>query len=110
MPKSKAANEGVARYVVEPVPDIDLAVEDIRDRKGNRVTQEYVDQAVADVHAHIERRAAGRPALGAPGRESPTLGVRLPDALKAAVEARAKREGRRPAALVREAIEQYLKR
>ena len=38
-------------YVLAPGPDVDLAREDIRDSAGRRITEEYVEQAVADVHA-----------------------------------------------------------
>lgn len=37
-------------------PDVDLDVEDIRDSRGRRVTADYVDAAVADVHERQRRR------------------------------------------------------
>jgi len=49
-----------SRYELAPGPDVDLEREDIRDGRGQRITQDYVDRAVADVHAKVGR---GRPSL-----------------------------------------------
>jgi Ribbon-helix-helix protein, copG family len=88
-------------------PDVDLKREIVRDRNGVRVTEEYIESAIRDVHAALERRA-GRPALGEPGTRAPALAVRLPLALKTELDERARDEGRRPSDLVREAVRQYL--
>ena len=97
------------RYEVIEGPDVDLEAEDVRDVRGNRITEAYVEEAVARGHEQLAARP-GRPSLSGPGRTSPPTSVRLPEALKAAVEARAEAEGRKPAELIREAIEQYLAR
>src|SRR5690606_18963427 len=83
---------------VAPGPDVDLEKEDIRDDRGNRIDADYVRRAVENVHKHAR---SGRPSLTAPGRQSPQVGVRLPEALRAAAEARAKREGKSVSALMR---------
>jgi hypothetical protein len=93
------------RYVLEPGPDIDLSREVIRDKQGRRITQAYVDRAVADVHA---RMARGRPSLTGRSRPSPQVTFRLPPDLRAKAEARAKREGKRVSQVAREALERYL--
>lgn len=96
------------RYVADPEPDIDLDKDDVRDAKGVRVDQAYVQEAVADVRQHLR--------MGRPRRdeqhdgEAPRVVVRLPHALHAAVTSRAQREGRPLSAIVREAVEEYLVR
>lgn len=40
-----------ARYEPAPVSDVDLDREDIRDRRGRRIRQQYMDKALADVYA-----------------------------------------------------------
>lgn len=91
------------RYRVDPGPDVDLEQEDVRDSKGARIGQDYVNRAVEDVH-----RAIGRPSLTAPGKQSPPIAVRLPEALRAAVAARAEREGKSLSEVTRDALEAYL--
>lgn len=106
--KQREIKIGGKAYTVGP--DVDLEKEDVRDTAGNRVDEAYVDRVVEDVHAHLEAqgRRIGRPSLTKPGTRSPSVAVRLPEALKAAVEARAAREGKRPSEVVRDALEQYL--
>jgi predicted HicB family RNase H-like nuclease len=96
--------EETPRYRLAPGPDVDLEREDVRDIKGARIDEQYVREAVENVH----RQIAGRPSLTAPGKHSPQIAVRLPEALHAAIEARARREGKSVSAIAREAIEQYL--
>lgn len=105
MAQSKARKLGPP-YTIAPGPDVDLEKEDIRDLKGNRIDQDYVDRAVENVHRHLA--TGGRPSLTAPGQLSPQVAVRLPEALKAAAEAKAKREGKSVSAVIREALEEYL--
>lgn len=93
------------RYVVGP--DADLEHEDVRDRHGRRITQEYVDEAVADVHARTGR---GRPSLTGRAQTSPQVTFRLPPALRAEAEEQARNEGSRVSAVARKALEEYLAR
>lgn len=93
------------RYRVEPGPDVDLEQEDVRDSKGARIDDEYVRRAVEDVRRH---QTAGRPSLTGPGERSPSIAVRVPEAVRAAMQARAKREGKSVSEVAREAIEAYL--
>ena len=37
------------------LPDVDLAVEDVRDSKGRRITEEYAERAAADALASVGR-------------------------------------------------------
>jgi len=46
------------RYTLADPPHADLEQEDLRDSRGRRITQDYVDAAVADVHEKLGR---GRP-------------------------------------------------
>lgn len=93
------------RYTLAPGPDIDLSRKVIRDSRGRRITQGYVDRAVADVHRKTGR---GRPSLTGKAAQSPQVTFRLPSELRAKVKARARREGKRVSQVAREALEHYL--
>lgn len=92
------------RYRLAPGTDVDLEREDVRDAAGARIDEAYVRRAIEDVRA----QGAGRPSLTAPGKRSPQIGVRVPETLYSAADARAKREGTTISVVVREALEQYL--
>ena len=93
------------KYQLAPGPDLDLEREDVRDRRGRRITQEYVEEAVADVHARVGR---GRPSLSGRSSASPQVTFRLPPALREKAEAQARAEGLRVSAVARKALEEYL--
>ncbi len=93
------------KYVLAGDSDVDIARKVVRDTKGRRITQDYVDRAVADVHAKVSR---GRPSLSGKATQSPQVTFRLPPRLRAKAEARAKREGKRVSDVAREALERYL--
>lgn len=95
------------KYVLSDQPDADLQKEDVRDSRGRRITQDYVDAAVADVHDKIGR---GRPSLSALGRRSPQVTFRLPSDLRERAEAQARQEGTRVSDVARRALEEYLTR
>lgn len=95
------------RYTLASGPDLDLDTEDVRDRAGRRITQAYVDAAVADVHTKTGR---GRPSLTAPGSRSPQVTFRLPAELRALAEEQARREGAKVSDVARKALEEYLAR
>jgi hypothetical protein len=95
------------RYGLAPGPDVDLDRDGVRDRSGRRVTREYVDAAVADVHAKTGR---GRPSLTGGGSTSPQVTFRLPPALREEAEAQAREEGTKVSAVARKALEEYLAR
>lgn len=95
----------MGKYELEPGPDVDLEAEDIRDSKGRRITQAYVDGAVADVH---ERLARGRPSLTGPGTHSPQVSFRVPARLRDEAERLAAERGESLSQLAREALEEYL--
>lgn len=89
-------------------PDVDLDVEDVRDSQGRRISAEYVEAAVADVHQRARR---GRPALAedaATGEHSPRVSFRVPEQTRRSAEQRAQAEGRSVSELAREALERYL--
>lgn len=92
------------KYTHEPGPDIDLETEDVRDSQGRRITQAYVEGAVADAH----RQVRGRPSLTAPGRRSPQIAFRVPAELQADAERLAAQRGTTVSQLAREALETYL--
>lgn len=94
-----------SKYKVATGRDVDLKREDVRDRRGRRITDEYVRRAVNDVH---EKMGRGRPSLTGRAKPSPQVTFRLPPTLRAKAEARAKREGKRVSEVAREALERYL--
>ncbi|MGI8647098.1 MAG: hypothetical protein DLM55_03690 [Acidimicrobiales bacterium] len=93
-------------------PDVDLRKEEIFDSHGNRIDDAYVEQAVAGVHAHLQR---GRPSLegaalkSAASRRSPQITIKFPKNLKEATAVQAHQEGKTVSQLVREAVSEYLK-
>lgn len=93
-----------SKYTHEPGPDVDLDTEDVRDSHGRRITQEYVEGAVADAH----RQVRGRPSLTAPGRRSPQIAFRVPAELQADAERLAAKRGTTVSQLAREALETYV--
>jgi hypothetical protein len=95
------------RYRLSDGPDVNLDTDDVRDRAGRRITQEYVDAAVADVHAKTGR---GRPSLSTPGSRSPQVTFRLPPELREQAEQQARREGAKVSDVARKALLEYLAR
>jgi predicted HicB family RNase H-like nuclease len=81
-------------------PDVDLEKEIVRDQKGRRVTNTYVESLIEAA------RKPGRPSL-AKGR-SPAVAFRLPRELRQKAEALAEREGKTISQLAREALESRL--
>lgn len=86
-------------------PDVDLDVEEVRDRQARRITTEYAERA-ADEALRIAR--PGRPALGASGQHSPRVSFRIPEQTRRQAEERARSEGRTVSEVAREALERYL--
>lgn len=86
-------------------PDVDLAVEDVRDRQGRRITDEYAEQAAEEA---LRLARPGRPSLGTPGRHSPRVSFRVPEQTRRRAEERAIEEGRSVSEIAREALERYL--
>jgi len=104
MVKAKAAPSGTPPKVTPSTPigpDVDLSQEVVRDAKGKRVTQQYVDDVV-------KQARRGRPSLDS-GR-SPQVAFRLPPALRARAARVAAAEGKSVSQLAREALEQRLNR
>lgn len=86
------------RYKVGP----DVAESEVlRDRKGRKIDDRYVDRAVED--AVRKARQRGRPSLSEQG-ESPLLRVRLPRDLDDAVRRAAERTGKSRAEWVRDVL------
>ena len=87
-------------------PDVDLDAEDVRDRQGRRVTEEY---AVSAAEEALRLVRPGRPALGAVGQHSPRVSFRVPEHVRQRAERQAAAEGRSVSELAREALERYLR-
>lgn len=86
-------------------PDVDLAAEDLHDRHGRRITDEYAERAAEEALRLVR---PGRPSLGDPGRHSPRVSFRVPEQTRRRAEDRAAQEGRSVSELAREALERYL--
>lgn len=87
------------------LPDVDLAVEDVRDSKGRRITEDYAERAAADA---LEQVGRGRPSLTGAQGHSPQVTFRVTPELRAKAAAEAARQGRRVSDVAREALERYL--
>lgn len=92
-----------AKYIIGP--DIDLDVEIVRDKSGERITEARAKELAA---AALIRAGAGRPSLTSPGRRSPEVKARVPAELRDRLKAAAEQRGISTSALVREALDRYL--
>jgi predicted HicB family RNase H-like nuclease len=86
--------------------EIDLERDDVRDSQGRRIDADYVDRAVADVHARRGRRPLGDDTSTA--GHSPQVSFRVPEQTRRRAEERARAEGRSVSEVAREALERYL--
>ena len=87
-------------------PDVDLEAEEVHDRPGRRVTEEYAERAAAEA---LRIARPGRPALGAVGQHSPRVSFRVPEQVRRQAERRAAAEGRSVSEIARDALERYLR-
>ena len=87
------------------LPDVDLAVDDVRDSQGRRITEEYARAASGQALASVGR---GRPSLAGTRGTSPQVTFRVTPELRARAAAEADRQGRRVSDVAREALERYL--
>lgn len=92
-----------AKYVAGP--DIDLDVEAVRDKQGERLTEQRAQQIAADT---LVKAGVGRPSLTGPGARSPEIKARVPEELHERLAAAARARGTTASALIREALESYL--
>lgn len=102
MKKTKAAKVKT-KYIVGP--DVDLNREVIRLKNGKRLT----NALAAKMAEEAVKQAVGRPSLTAKSVESPQIKARVPVSLKKALDKEAKRRGETNSAIIREALEKYLK-
>lgn len=86
--------------------EVDLERDDVLDSRGRRIDDDYVERAVADVHARQGRRPLGddTPAAG----HSPRMSFRVPEQTRRRAEERARTEDRSLSEVAREALERYL--
>lgn len=86
-------------------PDINLDVEEVRDKLGERITEARAKEIAA---AALQKAGVGRPSLTAPGRRSPEVKARVPIELRDRLHAAAQQRGISTSELVREALDRYL--
>ncbi len=84
---------------------VDLDKEVVLDTNGRRITEARARQIAKEVHEF----AVGRPSLSSPGVHSPEVKARVPMKLKKSLQREAKRRGVTSSALVRQAIEEFLR-
>lgn len=84
---------------------VDLDKEVVLDTNGRRITEARARQIVREVH----ELAVGRPSLSSPGVHSPEIKARVPMKLKKSLQREAKRRGQTSSALVRQALEEFLR-
>lgn len=87
------------------VEKVDLDKVDVRFR-GKRLTEAEAERVAEQVLS----RTPGRPSLSGASEISPSLTVRLPKQDRARLDAVAAEQGRRPSEIVREALDDYLRR
>ena len=74
---------------------------------GVRLTE----NRAAQFAERAERTArGGRPSLSGPGRQSPSISLRLPEHTKDRLDDLARTEGRRQSEIIRTAVDEYLER
>ncbi len=100
------------RYTIGP--DADLDAEDVRDSRGNRITREYVERAVADLvdpgaPVEVVEVRRGRPSLSGGSTHSPRVSFRVPPELAEEVGAIALQQGVSVSKVAREALVKYVK-
>lgn len=83
---------------------VDLKKTKIFLANGERLTDKKVDKIVKEMQGIV-----GRPSLTKAKVVSPEIKARVPKKLKQALQREAKRRGETPSALIREALEQFLK-
>ena len=88
-------------------PDVDVEAEVVRDSRGRRVDQAYIDRAVAEVEDVVARRA-GRPSLTGDSAHSPHVSFRVSPEMKARAEKAAADQGITVSQLARQAFERFL--
>jgi hypothetical protein len=91
------------KYVLGP--DIDLDVEVVLDGDGQRITERRAREIAAET---LAKAGVGRPSLTRPGTHSPEVRARVPEELRARLDATAQQRGTTPSSLIREALERYL--
>lgn len=70
---------------------------------------EFQKEAVGEeISESVTVKVIGRPSLTGPSQVSPGIKARVPEKLKLALDQEAKRQGKTPSALIREALEDYL--
>jgi hypothetical protein len=99
----KMAAKVKTKYIVGP--DVDLNREVIRLKNGKRLT----NALAAKMAGEAVKQAVGRPSLSAKSVESPQIKARIPVKLKKALDREAKRRGETNSAIIREALEKYLR-
>ncbi|MFM9096647.1 MAG: CopG family transcriptional regulator [Actinomycetes bacterium] len=88
---------------------IDLKKTVIRDSKGRRITDAYIEKSLKETEEYRKQLRAGRPSLTKEGITSPRVTVRLPKKLHNLAKLKAKKKGLSISDLTRIALEKYLK-
>ena len=87
-------------------PDADLDTEEIRAADGRRLTEDLASEIAERALA----RHRGRPSVSGGKVRTPSLTVRVPTQIQAALQSIADTQGRRVSDVSRDALEEYVKR
>lgn len=93
------------KVTIDSIADVDLDADPITLPDGT-VLDEPTAAQLGEAIASRAAKRRGRPSLTAPGEESPRITVRLRPEAKSWVVNYARRTGRRPADVVREAVDE----
>jgi hypothetical protein len=95
------------RVALGPIgPDVDLEKEEVIMADGRRLT----DELAAEIAEEALARHRGRPSVSGGRMRTPSLTVRVPARVRAALESIADAQGRRLAEVSRDALAEYAER
>jgi hypothetical protein len=87
-------------------PDVDLDTEEMPAADGRRLTEDLA----AEIAERALARHRGRPSVSGGSARTPSLTVRVPTQIQAALKSIADAQGRRVSDVSREALEEYVER
>jgi hypothetical protein len=95
---------------IDSYENIDLDQDPVTLPDGTVLDEAAADRLGREIADRAASRRRGRPSLTAPGEHSPKVSARVTPATKGELIRLADRDGKRPADVVREALEEYIAR
>lgn len=97
-------SELAERGELKPIPGTKLTGKDAADQAQGLLMEATETDTIDDMY----RVALGRPPVGSKGGASPTVRTRVPQSLKDAISAKAKKEDRTESEIMRAALVKYV--